>query len=179
MKSLLIALLFASTSAFALGIGNDNPGGGLGVANQEQNQGQAQGQAVIFKPVIDTNARARAEANSSVESTNRNAVSNAVDASSGSVTNNQVYQERMGRNTPGFGLGTVYPTAPCMGSSQIGGSGVGFSIGVGTSWTDDECGIRSTAASFLGLGDLQSANELLCSSKYSTVVSKCKLNAQE
>lgn len=40
---------------------------------------------------------------------------------------------------PGFALGGLYPSSPCMGTSNVGGSGPGFSIGFGTSWVDEEC----------------------------------------
>jgi len=188
MKSLLIALLFASTTAFATGLPAPNiqsqgqsQGQGQEQAQlQGQAQGQGQAQNITFKPVIDVNARARAESNSNSESsanlksTNTNVTGTSVDASSGSVTNNQVYQDRTGRNTPAFGLGTVYPTSPCMGSSQVGGSGVGFSIGVGTSWTDDECGIRETARSFQGMGLNADGLSILCTSKYAAAAPSCK-----
>ena len=77
------------------------------------------------------------------------------------------------KNVPSIALGNVYPTAPCMGSSQIGGSGVGFSIGVGTSWTDDECGIRETSRSFNGLGYKDDALAILCTSKYAAAAPSC------
>lgn len=77
------------------------------------------------------------------------------------------------KNTPNFALGNVYPTAPCMGSSNIGGSGPGFSIGVGTSWRDDECGIRETARSFRGMGLDTDALVVLCTSQYAAVAPSC------
>jgi len=49
------------------------------------------------------------------------------------------------RNTPGMALGGLYPSAPCMGTSNIGGSGPGFSLGIGTSWTDKNCQIMETS----------------------------------
>jgi len=82
------------------------------------------------------------------------------------------------RNVPAFGLGTVYPTAPCMGSSQVGGAGVGFSIGIGTSWTDDECGIRETARSFQALGLKDDAIAVICASKYAAVAPACVARQQ-
>jgi len=82
------------------------------------------------------------------------------------------------KNVPGFALGNVYPTAPCMGSSQVGGSGVGFSIGIGTSWTDDECGIRETARSFAGANLKEDALAILCTSKYAAAAPSCKAQAK-
>jgi hypothetical protein len=77
------------------------------------------------------------------------------------------------KNTPGIALGNVYPTSPCMGSSQVGGSGPGFSIGIGTSWTDDECGIRETARSFAGANLKEDALAILCTSKYAAAAPSC------
>jgi len=203
MKTLITLLsLLISLNAFAIGLGNDNPASGGITTNtntninqpyQQQGQGQAQGQLqgqgqaqftnVQVKPVIDANARSRAESYSnsnsvsSNQSSNDNSSSASVGASSVSLNTSVLSEARTGRNTPAFGLGNVYPTAPCMGSSQVGGSGVGFSIGVGTSWTDDECGKRELARSFQNLQDTFSAKEILCSSKYADVVSACKLDA--
>jgi hypothetical protein len=49
------------------------------------------------------------------------------------------------KNTPDVSLGGLYPSAPCMGSSNIGGSGPGFSIGFGTSWVDTNCQLMETS----------------------------------
>lgn len=58
----------------------------------------------------------------------------------------QYYSADPGRNnTPSIGLGGLYPSAPCMGTSNIGGSGPGFSVGFGTSWTDKNCQIMETS----------------------------------
>jgi len=73
-----------------------------------------------------------------------------------------------------IGLGSLYPTAPCMGTSNLGGGNGFFSIGVGSSWTDDECGIRETARSFSGLGLKDDAVSVLCSSKYAAIAPICK-----
>jgi hypothetical protein len=77
------------------------------------------------------------------------------------------------KNTPGIALGSIYPTAPCMGSSQVGGSGPGFSIGIGTSWKDDDCGIRETARSFYSIGLRDDAIAVLCTSEYAKVAPSC------
>jgi hypothetical protein len=66
-----------------------------------------------------------------------------------------------------------------MGSSSIGGSGVGFGFGIGTSWTDDECGIRETARSFNGLGLHGDAVSVLCTSKYAVVAPICNKQTKE
>lgn len=49
------------------------------------------------------------------------------------------------RNTPGVALGGLYPSAPCMGTSNLGGSGPGLSLAFGTSWIDTNCQLMETA----------------------------------
>ena len=77
------------------------------------------------------------------------------------------------KGVPNVFSGNVYPTAPCMGSSTIGGAGVGFGLSVGSSWTDDECGIRETSRSFCGLGKADDALKVLCTSKYAAAAPSC------
>jgi hypothetical protein len=185
MKKLLAALLFAPTLALAVGIGNDNPPSEGGSTTIE------------VKPIIDASARARAEAYAaSLSASKASAVSsptlnssNASTASTGASTStstsgsNSLTVNESGnvhysgtynvKNTPSVLVGNVYPTAPCMGSSTIGGSGPGFGIGFGTSWTDDECGIRETARSFSGLGLKEDAVSVLCTSKYAKIAPAC------
>ena len=78
------------------------------------------------------------------------------------------------KNVPDVTAPNVYPTSPCMGSSSVGGSGVGFGFSVGSSWTDDECGIRETARSFSGMNMKEDALAVLCSSKYAAAAPSCK-----
>lgn len=77
------------------------------------------------------------------------------------------------KGVPNVVTGSVYPTAPCMGSSTVGGSGVGFGISVGHTWKDDECGIRETARSFAGMGLKEDALKVLCASQYAAVAPSC------
>lgn len=78
------------------------------------------------------------------------------------------------KNVPNVYSGDIHPTSPCMGSSSMGGAGVGFGFSIGSSWTDDECGIRETARSFAGMGMKDDALAILCSSKYAAVAPACK-----
>ena len=193
--------IFASTS-FALGIGNDNPGGGVGGSAtqgqaQGQNQGQLQGQAQgqlqgqgqaqglinvndISNRIsndVRNNAAAFADAAAKSNSTSRSSsggntltVNEAPIPADTSVTYGGTYTVK---NTPAIAMGNVYPTAPCMGSSTVGGSGPGFSIGIGTSWKDDECGIRETSRSFAGMGLKEDALAILCTSQYAAAAPSC------
>ena len=78
------------------------------------------------------------------------------------------------KNVPNIYSSDIHPTSPCMGSSSVGGAGVGFGFSFGSSWTDDECGIRETARSFNGMGLKDDALAVLCSSKYASVAPACK-----
>ena len=78
------------------------------------------------------------------------------------------------KSVPNVFSGNVYPTAPCMGSSTVGGAGVGFGFSIGSSWTDDECGIRETSRSFNALGLKEDAVRVLCTSKYAATAVACK-----
>lgn len=77
------------------------------------------------------------------------------------------------KNTPGVIAPNTYPTAPCMGSSSVGGSGVGFGVSFGTSWTDKECGLRETARSFMSMGLPTDALAILCSSEFAAAAPSC------
>jgi hypothetical protein len=82
------------------------------------------------------------------------------------------------RSVPGVSTGNVFPTSPCMGGTQVGGSGVGFGFSVGTSWKDDECGLRETARSFQGIGLPGDAIAILCSSIYAKAAPTCQKTGQ-
>ena len=58
--------------------------------------------------------------------------------------------------------------------AQLAGAGVGFGFSVGTSWTDDECGIRETsrvASPVLALKE--DALKVLCTSQYAAAAPSC------
>lgn len=164
---------------------------------QAQLQGQGQGQAQAINSRISNDVRAAANAFAASQSksssnsaavnltstdvkTGGNTLSNggntltvneaAIPTSTKTEIQNSDYTVR---NVPAFALGNVYPTAPCMGSSQVGGSGVGFSVGVGTSWTDRECTLRETARSFAGMGLKEDSLAILCTSEYAVAAPSC------
>ncbi|MFM0130036.1 hypothetical protein [Paraburkholderia sediminicola] len=57
----------------------------------------------------------------------------------------------------------IYPTAPCMGSSAIGGQGMSFGFSVGTAWKDEDCNFREDIRTVaVVLGDVQTAEEMEC-----------------
>ena len=185
-----IITLFA-TSAFALGLGNDNPGGtATAIQNQGQNQqqgqaqGQLQGQAQFTNVDVsnrisnDVRANAAAFAGAASQSKSHSDANANSGGNTQSVTVTDSGQMQYSgkyevKNVPSVFSGNVYPTSPCMGSSSVGGAGVGFGFSVGTSWTDDECGIRETSRSFNGLGLKDDAIKVLCTSKYAAAAPSC------
>ena len=177
MKYLFLILALLCSNAFAIGLGNDNPpGGGTATAvaaasnttridndvraNAAAWQGQLQGQAQ--QQAITVNAgTAAAPVSMSVQQLPAN----------DEVKYSGVYKVK---NTPDVMIGNTYPTAPCMGGTNIGGSGPGFSLAIGGSWTDEECSIRETARSFNGLGLKDDAIKVLCTSKFAAAAPSCK-----
>ena len=206
MKRITLAVLFllsGSTSAFATTIGNQ-PGGG-GIQAQTQGQAQIQGQAQGQGQAQFTNVEVSNRISNDVRS-NAAAFAGGGDAKSGSFsksssggntlsnggntltvnaapiptqTTTRIEQsDYTVKNVPSVFSGNVYPTAPCMGSSTVGGAGVGFGFSVGTSWKDDECGIRETSRSFSGLGLKEDALAVLCTSEYAKAAPACVAREQ-
>ncbi len=68
---------------------------------------------------------------------------------------------------------SIAPTAPCMGGTSAGGSGTGFGLSFGTSWTDDECNTRETSRLFHSMGMAVDALAVLCSSAYASAAPSC------
>ena len=83
------------------------------------------------------------------------------------------------RNTPDLSLSNIAPTSPCMGGTSVGGTGAGFSIGIGTTWKDGDCSLRETARSFAGLGLTQDALAILCASEYAAAAPSCAALKQD
>ena len=145
---------------------------------------------------IDNDTRASAiSAASALSSSQANSLSNAVqdnrtstDVRTGAttVTNgvnqgnslNVLYQANPSNmrieTVPDVMAMNVYPTAPCMGSSSVGGSGVGFGFSVGTSWEAKECMIGETARGFEQAGYKADAMAVRCQGVYAAVAPSCK-----
>ncbi len=77
------------------------------------------------------------------------------------------------KNTPDLSLSNIAPTAPCMGGTSVGGTGAGFSIGIGTSWESKNCLIGETARLFYSFGHKDDAIAILCSSEYAAAAPSC------
>lgn len=193
-KLLLAAFMLVASSAFATSL-LPTPN----VNAQDQNQGQAQGQGQLqgqaqsvnvsnrISNDVRANANAFAAAQANAKSNAQNLTTTDVRNNTGgnsltvneapipAVTSNTTTYggEYTVKNVPAVVTGNVYPTAPCMGSSAVGGSGIGFGFSIGTSWKDDECGIRETARSFNGLGLKEDALKVLCTSAYAAAAPSC------
>jgi hypothetical protein len=73
-----------------------------------------------------------------------------------------------------------HPTAPCMGSTSIGGTAVLFGFSAGSSWEATECMTFEAARSFDQAGMYEDALAIKCTSKYSAVAPSCiKLRQQQ
>ena len=66
-----------------------------------------------------------------------------------------------------------HPTAPCMGSTSIGGSAVLFGFSGGSSWESTECMTFEAARSFDQVGMHEDALAIKCTSKYSAAAPSC------
>jgi hypothetical protein len=166
-KLFVLALALFASSAFAtLQLVPDNVNTNLNSANAMQ--GQVQGQFTN----VDVSNRIGADSRAAAASFAAGGIG-VSGASSGGSTSNVDFNITSPKNTPAVFSGNVYPTAPCMGSSTVGGAGVGFGFSVGSSWTDDECGIRETARSFAGMGMKEDSLAILCTSKYAAAAPSC------
>lgn len=194
-KTVLVIAMLSATSAFATSFGSGDTNINTNAPRQDQGQaqGQLQGQAqlqgqgqmqgLVNAPNTrisnDSRAKAAAAANNltatDVRNNNGGNILTVNEAPIPERTYSEIKQNDYTiKNTPSVTLGNQYPTAPCMGTGQFGGSGPGFSVAFGTSWTDDECGIRETARSFSGLNMKDDALAVLCTSKYAAAAPACK-----
>jgi hypothetical protein len=132
---------------------------------QQQGQGQLQGQGQ--QQSAKSNQSQSADNNGNAQSMTYN------EAAIPTTTTQNINYSGLKDNTPSIALGGLYPSSPCMGTSNVGGSGPGFSIGFGTSWKDDDCGYRETARSFAGMGLKDDAIAILCASAYAKAAPSC------
>jgi hypothetical protein len=174
MKYVLLFLAVFATSAFAFDLGGDKT---YNTANQTSLQ--AVGVDVSNRIANDTRSAAQSYATGgSAYSAGGSAVSGGGQggigqAVSGGSNSNVDFNITSPKNTPSIFSGNVYPTAPCSGSTTIGGAGVGFGVSIGTSWTDSDCSIRETARSFHQMGLGADAIRVLCTSPYAANAPSC------
>lgn len=163
-----------------VGLGGAGGTGGSAVSNSAGGAGgmggSATGGSATGGVATSSSAGGKAVATSgSSTATGGNPVGN---GGASSVTYNEAAAQQRGtvtiKNTPEVTLSNIAPTSPCMGGTSVGGSGPGFSIGIGTTWKDGDCSLRETARSFAGLGLTDDAIAILCSSEYAAAAPSCK-----
>jgi hypothetical protein len=167
MKYVLLFLSIFATSAFATGF---DLGGDKTYNTAAQTNLQAVGVDVSNRIANDTRAAASSFAAGGL-GVGQGGVGQAV---SGGSNSNVDFNITSPKNTPAVFSGNVYPTTSCAHSSTVGGSGVGFGLALGTSWTDEECSLRETARSFQLLGKTEDAVHVLCVSKFASAAPTCK-----
>jgi len=74
---------------------------------------------------------------------------------------------------------TVFPTAPCMGSSSAGVSTGIVGLSLGSTWTSEECLILETARAFDQAGYGEDGLNVRCQAKYAKSAPSCKALAQK
>jgi len=143
--------------------------------------GGTTGGAVTSTPISNSVSSATTGA-----STSAGGVSNATSggaSSSGNTSGNTTITSNY--TSPKIPVATAvapsnFPTAPCMGSSSIGGSAVLFGFSAGSSWEATECMTFEAARSFDQAGMHDDALAIKCTSKYSAAAPSCiKLKQQE
>ena len=127
MKYVLLFLSIFATSAFAFDLGGDKTYNtaaqtnlqavGVDVSNRITNDSRSA--AASFA----AGGQAFAAGGTAVSGGGQGGVGQAV---SGGSNSNVDFNITSPKNTPAVFSGNVYPTAPCMGSSTVGGAGVGF-----------------------------------------------------
>jgi len=168
-RILFFALALFASSAFAtLQLVPDNVNTNTNLNSANAMQGQVQGQFTN----VDVSNRIGADSRAAAASFAAGGVG-VSGASSGGSNSNVDFNITSPTNTPAVFSGNVYPTTSCAHSSTVGGSGVGFGLALGTSWTDEECSLRETARSFQLLGKTEDAVHVLCVSKFAAAAPSC------
>lgn len=78
------------------------------------------------------------------------------------------------KNVPNVVVPNIFPTAPCMGASSLGGAVAGFGIGGGTSWIAENCEHRENSRLLHAMGDIPNAKIAMCMQSTMTEHPMCK-----
>jgi hypothetical protein len=159
-KALFMSMLLASgsflTPAFAYESEGEHyapPSANVANANaNSQSNSSAKANSGVSKVYNNHDLRTKSSATSSSDNAN-----NAVQ----SQNVNFAAQSRDPVNTA-YAAPLVAGEDTCMGSSSIGGQGVGFGISIGTSWTDENCQRLKNSRQLASLGYQKAAVMLLC-----------------
>jgi len=99
----------------------------------------------------------------SVSTTSANDLAIAKEQAAAQVEAARIMSDVKVRNTPSIGIaGLSSSNDTCMGSTSAGGSGPGFSIGIGTTWTDGNCKMLKNSREMWNMGFRAAAVALLC-----------------
>ena len=146
--------------------------------------GGTTGGAVTSSPISNSTVGAISNSNSTGASTSSvGSQTTGASTSSGNSSGNTTITSNY--TAPKIPVATAvapsnFPTAPCMGSSSIGGSAVLFGFSAGSSWEATECMTFEAARSFDQAGMHDDALAIKCTSKYSAAAPSCiKLKQQE
>lgn len=85
-------------------------------------------------------------------------------SNTGSYTNNNNinFSEERDPVSTAFAAPLAVGEDTCMGSSSLGGQGVGFGLTLGTTWTDDNCRRLKNSRQLVSLGYQRAATALMC-----------------
>lgn len=156
---------------------SDNTNFNANTNQQGQQQGQGQAQAInnsgnsavknSGNSASSSSIKNSGNSSSSSENTNNNASNADVDVT---VQASKSYRPPVNSAI----APTIFPTAPCMGSSSLGGSATLISLSGGTSWTSDECMILETARSFDQAGYAADGLAVRCQGKWAKSAPSCQ-----
>jgi hypothetical protein len=74
-------------------------------------------------------------------------------------TSNSTYKTQ--KQAPGFGLAGLAASSGCLGSTTVGGSGIGFGLGFGSTYQDERCNAREDARLLYSMGYRAQAVQIL------------------
>lgn len=129
-----------------------------GEANAGAVSGSVSG-AKVDNDVRNTNKQGQHQ--SSESNSSSSATSSSDNANNASQSVNFEAQERAPVNTA-YAAPLVSGEDTCMGSSSIGGQGVGFGISIGTTWTDENCQRLKNSRQLAAMGFRRASVALLC-----------------
>jgi hypothetical protein len=185
MKKHLVMACLLGFAIPALAGGNSNSNNSDTITNYgdtvTNNQGGAGGQGGTGVGVGIAGAYSGSNSTANSSNTNLNLQgqqqstsnsNNAAQSTNVIVQGDTYKQERPAVNTAY--APTIFPTAPCMGSSSVGASGSLFSISGGSTWTSNECMILETARAFDQAGYKTDGLYIRCQGKYAAAAPSCK-----
>ena len=121
-------------------------------------------------------ANSVSDSNSVSEATGGNSISDATGgnaAISGDITNSVNFDRAA---STAYAAALTASAGTCMGSTSVGGQGVGFGVSIGSTWSDSDCNRRRYSAMLMSLGEDAAAIQLLCLNEEVAQVMGAKCN---